>query len=122
MPPAPKRVLKLTDDEILGLYHAALAEAAHEADWRGIQDRPGRSSSASTTPVERCCEDLPRMGSSNEEATGSEGQDYLRLLSRALHESGHSRGSATTDASLSQQAVVPSPMASAVQPIKPTRD
>lgn len=36
-PPKPRRVLKLTDDEILGIYRSAQTEAGMEADWYGIQ-------------------------------------------------------------------------------------
>ncbi|CAK9031991.1 unnamed protein product [Durusdinium trenchii] len=36
LPALVKKVLKLSDDEILSLYHYAQNEAAREADWRGI--------------------------------------------------------------------------------------
>lgn len=81
--PRRRRVLKLTDDEILSLYHDAQQEAAIEADWRGIQvptasrgssDGGGTSrSSAARGPAESCCQ-----------------QECLRMLSRALQQPGRS--------------------------------
>eukprot|EP00440_Ansanella_granifera_P019227 gb/GFBE01020888.1/.p1 GENE.gb/GFBE01020888.1/~~gb/GFBE01020888.1/.p1 ORF type:complete len:223 (+),score=39.27 gb/GFBE01020888.1/:1-669(+) len=89
---APKKVLKLTDDEILDLYRFAQAEAAHEADWRGIiQDARSGASTA------RSQEGAPASSGYAEDSQG-QGAEYLRLLSRAMQEPG------------------PSPMANAVVP------
>ncbi|CAE7410580.1 unnamed protein product [Symbiodinium natans] len=67
-PLVARKVLKLTDEEILTLYRFAQAEAAHEADWRGL-------------PQELCTPCRPREGP----ALGT-GADYLELLKKAMEE------------------------------------
>lgn len=90
MPPVrtkPKKVLKLTDDEIYGLYCSGVREACKEADWRGITGPksdfgPGGSGlhAAPGPPVETLAV-----------ADGKEGkQECLQMLSRALQQSGRS--------------------------------
>jgi len=89
----PKKVLKLTDDEILSLYESAQAEAAMESDWRGIQGpTPSREFSSddgggnawSATYV------------SNVQADDNDcNQECLRILSRAMQEPGRSPRSFT---------------------------
>lgn len=75
-PRAPKKSLKLSDDEILGIYRSAQVEAAIEADWRGI---PGTSRSSASAPSPAG----PR------ESPGGD-REYLQMLSRALQEPGRS--------------------------------
>mmetsp|Transcript_820 Transcript_820/g.2699 ORF Transcript_820/g.2699 Transcript_820/m.2699 type:complete len:372 (-) Transcript_820:81-1196(-) len=104
-PPEPKtfrKPLKLRDDEILDLYRSAQAEAAIEADWRGIQgptpsrgggssegDRTGRTSDCSQRGDARTPETSP-------DSRGHD-QEYLRMLSRALQQPGRSPRAVTAE-------------------------
>lgn len=116
----PKRSLKLNDDEIMSLFRNAQAEAAIEADWRGIpgpvakvlsntghapgsnESLPGTSNTSGFAERADC-----HMGAAafagvgganlNSDATKQlvlddrrEDQEYLRLISRALQKSGRS--------------------------------
>mmetsp|Transcript_3709 Transcript_3709/g.10804 ORF Transcript_3709/g.10804 Transcript_3709/m.10804 type:complete len:256 (-) Transcript_3709:150-917(-) len=80
--PRQRRVLKLTDDEILGLYRDAQREAGKEADWRGIQ-LPTASGGSSDGDGTSGTSALPGSGESCQ-------QECLRMLSRALQQPGRS--------------------------------
>lgn len=89
-PKAPRKNLKLSDDEILSIYRSAQAEAAIEADWRGVEgpapigqgysaegdDGTNRSGGPSPAPPD----DTPELSGGDRE--------YLKMLSRALQEPG----------------------------------
>jgi hypothetical protein len=100
-----KKPLKLSDDEIMNLYRSAQAEAAIEADWRGIPgptaSRGGASGGAGGGTGEGgACSS--RSGGSGyaasgglpdgeaNEGSGTNRADYLRILSRAMQEPGRS--------------------------------
>ncbi|CAE7832700.1 NLRC3 [Symbiodinium sp. KB8] len=71
-PRTARKVLKLTDEEILTLYRFAQAEAAHEADWRGLPQEPSAPGSRREVP-----------------GTLAMGADYLELLKKAMKELGY---------------------------------
>jgi len=87
-PKPTRKALKLNDDEILSLYRSAQAEAAIEADWRGIPG-PGLSRVNST-----CTSRSPTsLGTPSGEAASTPkdaDQEYLRMLSRAMQQPGRS--------------------------------
>mmetsp|Transcript_78054 Transcript_78054/g.154682 ORF Transcript_78054/g.154682 Transcript_78054/m.154682 type:complete len:192 (-) Transcript_78054:101-676(-) len=87
-PILPRKVLKLTDEEILSLYHDAQAEAAMEADWRGIACPS--TSRASTSGSDRAGKSSVIAGCGASEVDGEQktNQQCLRMLSRALQQPG----------------------------------
>jgi hypothetical protein len=84
----PRKSLKLSDDEILGIYHSAQVEAAIEADWRGISG-PAVPGSGGEGPARSA-------RSAASQAQGGD-QEYLRMLSRALQEPGRSPRALTAE-------------------------
>jgi len=80
--PKPRKVLKLTDDEILKLYHVAQHEAAAEVDWRHIQWQgagpyghdSGFASGGDTSS-------LPRTSGKRGHKSGS---SFFRIVTRAF--------------------------------------
>lgn len=89
-PKAPKKSLKLSDDEILNIYKNAQVEAAIEADWRGIQG-PTRASGDGTNRSGRA---MP--SATVPDARGGD-QEYLKIFSRALQEPGRSPRALTAE-------------------------
>jgi len=116
-PPQPrpnKKALKLSDDEILNIYKNAQAEAAIEADWRGIQgparngggDWSAASSGRTSRSFTAASSGLPEgggggfgghpggagggLGVSDVPDAGGGDQEYLRIFSKALQEQGRS--------------------------------
>lgn len=69
------KVVKLSDEEILSLYHQAQKEAQIEADWRAIEGptEAGSLSSRSSVP-----------GSGEYRSGGGDVDQYLMALSRIL--------------------------------------
>mmetsp|Transcript_113436 Transcript_113436/g.315885 ORF Transcript_113436/g.315885 Transcript_113436/m.315885 type:complete len:425 (+) Transcript_113436:278-1552(+) len=94
-PRPTRKPLKLSDDEILDLYRSAQAEAAIEADWRGIQgptpSRGGDGSDGGVTSRSSCSQKgaSPAPEPAPTEARGKD-QEYLRIFSRALQQPGRS--------------------------------
>lgn len=87
-PKAPRKSLKLSDDEILSIYRSAQEEAATEADWRGIEGP------AMNTLSSRSGADLPPPGSQQPQGGDHE---YLKILSRALQEPGSENAALTAE-------------------------
>lgn len=114
-PPKPKRMLQLTDGEILDIYRSAQTEAAFEADWLGIQgpkpcigpsssigegdrgDGPDARSptSCASAGSGQSCSISALQGSRAEESSELDDvkQECLRILSRALQQPGRPPGS-----------------------------
>lgn len=84
-PKAPRKSLKLSDDEILSIYRSAQEEAATEADWRGID---GPAAKAEGEAPSRSVPAAPPPGP--QPSPGAD-QEYLQMLSRALQEPGRSQ-------------------------------
>lgn len=97
-PRTRKKPLKLSDDEILNIYRSAQAEAAIEADWRGIHnqtsDSTGRapSSSASSSGGVMAC-----VAGQSSPVKLDKDREYLRMFSRALQEPGRSPRALTAE-------------------------
>jgi hypothetical protein len=89
-PRAPRKSLKLSDDEILNIYRSAQAEAAMEADWRGITG-PARQVHSEGDFTSRSMGGTPLPRAAAQEARGGD-REYLRILSRALQEPNRNPG------------------------------
>merc|ERR1719215_127421 len=83
-----RKALKLNDDEILSLYRSAQADAAIEADWRGIQG-PGLSR-ADSICTSRSPASMGTPGGDAAATPNDADQEYLRMLSRAMQQPGRS--------------------------------
>eukprot|EP00929_Paragymnodinium_shiwhaense_P000572 TRINITY_DN10081_c0_g1_i1.p1 TRINITY_DN10081_c0_g1~~TRINITY_DN10081_c0_g1_i1.p1 ORF type:complete len:473 (+),score=123.16 TRINITY_DN10081_c0_g1_i1:161-1579(+) len=106
-PRVPKKPLKLNDDELLSLFRSAQAEAASEADWRGIEG-PGGSNIVGggvsdlgySSRSARSSASGPDSGSAIsggghlEEDSRAE---WVRLFSRAMQEPGRSPGAVAAE-------------------------
>jgi len=91
-PHTQRRVMELSDDEILNLYRSAQDEAQMEADWRGItgplapegpDDESIAGWSVSTLGLGPSVSARPTSSAQSSE------RDYLRLISSALRDAHH---------------------------------
>jgi len=73
-----KKLVELTDQEILGLYQGAQEEAQIEADWRGIDEWPA-TRSAWHQHTSDALDSNP--------GAGGDAHNYLQMLSSALQDS-----------------------------------
>mmetsp|Transcript_111609 Transcript_111609/g.279479 ORF Transcript_111609/g.279479 Transcript_111609/m.279479 type:complete len:496 (+) Transcript_111609:97-1584(+) len=88
-PKPARKALKLNDCEILSLYKSAQAEAAIEADWRGIPG-PGLSRANSTCTSRSPASIGTPAGDVASTPKDAADQEYLRMLSRAMQQPGRS--------------------------------